>query len=129
MSRPSREALARLAAMPPFLEKNARRFTEEDARRKGPDGAFSFVENVWHLADLEREGYGARIERLRGEDHPRLSDFDGARVARERDYQSRPVAAGLAGTWMRWAPSATASGSAPGCRRGWGRSPWPTSRA
>lgn len=96
MSGPSREALARLASMPAFLEQSARRFVGEDARRRGPGGAFSFVENVWHLADLEREGYGERIVRLLHEQAPSLPDFDGGRVARERDYQGRSVADGLA---------------------------------
>ena len=96
MNGPSPEARARLASMPAFLEKSARRFSDEAARRRGPDGAFSFVENVWHLADLEREGYGARIARLRAEARPVLPDFDGARIAHERDYQGRSVADGLA---------------------------------
>ena len=96
MSRPSREALARLASMPAFLEKSAPRFPGADAQRRGPAGEFSFVENVWHLADLEREGYGERIARLRRETSPFLADFDGARLARERDYQGRSVAEGLA---------------------------------
>ena len=90
------QTLAALAAMPAFLEEMSTRFTAETARRRGPDGAFSFVENVWHLADLEREGYGERIARLRSEERPHLPDFDGARVARERDYQSRSLPEGLA---------------------------------
>jgi DinB superfamily len=88
--------LERLATMPGFLARTARRFTDHQARRPGRDGAFSFVQNVWHLADLEREGYGARIQRLRREEQPVLPDFDGARLARERDYQARSVAEGLA---------------------------------
>jgi hypothetical protein len=60
------------------------------------EGGFSLVEQAWHLADLEREGFGARIERLLAEDQPFLPDFDGARLARERDYRSRPLAAGVA---------------------------------
>jgi hypothetical protein len=71
-------------------------FPGEAARRPGPEGGFSFLQNVWHLADLERDGYGERIARLRCEDHPVLPDFDGARVARERDYRSRSVRDGLA---------------------------------
>jgi DinB family protein len=90
------ETLAQLAGMPGFLEGIAARFTAESARRRPPDGSFSFVENVWHLADLEREGYGRRIARLRDEEGPALPDFDGARVARERDYQARSVPDGLA---------------------------------
>jgi hypothetical protein len=91
-----REILARLATMPAFLEQMAARFPGEAARRPGLDGGFSFLQNVWHLADLERDGYGERIARLRREDHPVLPDFDGARVARERDYQSLSLREGLA---------------------------------
>jgi len=93
---PLTDTLARLATMPGFLEQMAARFPGETARRPGPDGAFSFLQNVWHLADLEGEGYGERIARLRREEHPRLPDFDGAAVARERDYQSRSLHEGLA---------------------------------
>jgi hypothetical protein len=90
-----RETLARLATMPAFLEEMAGRLPGEAARRPGKGGGFSFLQNVWHLADLERDGYGERIARLRREDHPVLPDFDGARVARERDYQNRSMREGL----------------------------------
>jgi DinB family protein len=93
---PLAEVLARLATMPAFLEHMAGRFPGDTARRPGPGGAFSFLQNVWHLADLEREGYAERIARLRGEERPELADFDGARVARERDYQNLPLGEGLA---------------------------------
>jgi hypothetical protein len=53
--------------------------------RPTPD-EFSVLENVSHLRDLEIEGYAVRIQRLLAEDGPALADFDGARVAMERDY-------------------------------------------
>jgi hypothetical protein len=62
----------------------------------GPDGALAPVEQCWHLADLEREGYGLRIDRLLRETDPLLADFDGARIARERAYRSLSLAEGLA---------------------------------
>ena len=58
------------------------------------------MEQCWHLADLEREGYGLRIERLLSEADPVLADFDGARIARERAYRSRSLTEG-------WRPSGT----------------------
>ncbi len=62
----------------------------------GPDPAtFSLVEHVWHLADLEAEGYAVRITRLLAEDEPFLQDFDGAKTAAERHYRSRALDAGL----------------------------------
>jgi len=78
-----------LRALEPLLEPAA-------SRHRGRTGAFSFVEHVWHLADLEVEGHGARIRRLLEEDEPLLPDFDGGRMARERGYLSLDVATGLA---------------------------------
>jgi len=56
---------------------------------------FALVEHAWHLADLEREGFGARITRLASEDHPSLPDFDGERAARERRYLDSDLELGL----------------------------------
>jgi hypothetical protein len=47
------------------------------------------VEQCWHLADLEREGYAVRIRRLLDEINPVLPDFDGTRVAVDRNYRTR----------------------------------------
>jgi len=90
-----RDALGRLATMPAFLERMAGWFPGAEANRPAADGGFSFVENVWHLADLERMAYGERIARLRRERDPVLPDFDGAKVARERNYQRRSLREGL----------------------------------
>jgi hypothetical protein len=87
--------LSRLEEMPAFLEAAFGALSAADAVRPGPNGTFSPVEQCWHLADLEREGFGARIDRLLTEDDPFLPDFDGDRVARDRDYRSRALAAGL----------------------------------
>ena len=56
---------------------------------------FSFVENVCHLRDLEVEGYAPRISSILNEANPQLLDFDGARVACERDYNRQDVVAAL----------------------------------
>jgi hypothetical protein len=64
--------------------------------RQAPAGGFSLLEHVWHLADLEREGYGVRIRRILSEEEPPLSDFEGERIARERCYAKRDLAEGLA---------------------------------
>jgi hypothetical protein len=87
--------LRELEAMPDFLAEVFSRLTPEEARAPGPGGGFSPVEHCWHLADLEREGYARRIERLRVEDEPQLPDFDGAAVAREREYRVRSLAEGI----------------------------------
>jgi hypothetical protein len=82
-----RGLLAGLAEMPDLLRRVASELTPEQSRRRPRDGHFSFVEHAWHLADLEREGYGARVIRLLTESEPWLPDFDGERAAREREYQ------------------------------------------
>ena len=88
--------LTMLEAMPGELESAAARMTAEAARTPPPDGGFSLVEQAWHLADLEREGYGERLRRLLAEDDPELPDFDGARAAAERNYRARSLDAGIA---------------------------------
>jgi hypothetical protein len=85
-----------LGAMADFVAARFASISAEDAVRGGPDEALSPVEQCWHLADLEREGFGARIRRLLAEEDPFLPDFDGARLARERDYRTRSLDEGLA---------------------------------
>ena len=82
---PLPELLARLGAMPALLREVGAALGGATHRRPAA-GGFAFVEHAWHLADLEREGYGARISRLLTEDAPALPDFDGDRIAREREY-------------------------------------------
>src|ERR1700693_187672 len=82
--------------MPDYLYEQFDSLTAEDARLPGPGGAFSPVEQVWHLADLEREGFGCRIDRLLSEREPQLPDFDGAAIAAARHYRARCLTAGLA---------------------------------
>ena len=90
------ELLASLAAMPAYLKETFCDLDPEQIRSRGPDGVFSPVEQVWHLADLEREGFAERIRRLRSEHEPSLPDFDGARIAAERNYPSLSLEEGLA---------------------------------
>ena len=93
----NREAtLGTLEAMSTFLQERFAELSAAEAVAEGPDGTFSPVEHCWHLADLEREGFAVRIHRLLEEEEPSLPDFDGARVARERQYRSRSLAEGLA---------------------------------
>jgi DinB family protein len=85
-----------LDAMADFVAARFASISGEEAVRSGPNETFSPVEQCWHLAELEREGFGARIRRLLDEDDPFLADFDGARLARERQYRSRSFQEGLA---------------------------------
>jgi hypothetical protein len=84
-----------LEAMPEFLAARFASLPAGEATRPGPDGGFSPVEQCWHLADLEREGYGVRIARLLAESEPQLPDFDGAAVAEARGYRTLSLAEGL----------------------------------
>lgn len=87
--------LLTLESTPALLARAAAELADDRVRHRGTAGGFSLVEHVWHLADLEREGYAARIRRLLTEDEPLLSNFDGGRVARERLYHRRDLAEGL----------------------------------
>jgi hypothetical protein len=87
--------LQTLAAMKDFLVTSFASLSPVEIRSQGPGGLLSPVEQVWHLADLEREGFGVRIQRLLAETEPQLPDFDGARIAAERDYRSLSFEEGL----------------------------------
>ena len=88
--------LLTLESTPALLVRAAEKLTDAQVRQEPAGGGFSFIENVWHLADLEREGYAVRIRRILCEDEPYLADFDGDRIARERDYKRLDLAEGLA---------------------------------
>ena len=93
---PSRAALlAELAAMPGFLRDTFAGLAADARLRRGPGGEFAPVEQVWHLADLEDEGFGYRIDRLLNTPEPALPDFDGSAVAEARNYRALSLEAGL----------------------------------
>jgi hypothetical protein len=92
----ARTALLReLAEMPGYLRETFESLPSDLLTTAGPNGMFSPIEQVWHLADLEEEGFGYRIERLLNEINPHLPDFDGAAIARARNYKSRSLVRGL----------------------------------
>lgn len=96
LNKTDRDALlSELRAMPDFLDASFRTVSLLEAAAPGPNDAFSPVEHCWHLADLEREGYAVRIRRLREEADPWLPDFNGAQIARERNYKSLSLAEGI----------------------------------
>ena len=88
--------LLTLESTPALLARAAEEIGQSRVRQEPAGGGFSLIEHVWHLADLEREGYGARIRRILCEEEPSLSDFEGERIARERVYKNRDLAEGLA---------------------------------
>lgn len=87
--------LVTLESTSALLARAAAGLSPAEARRRPAGGGFSLVENVWHLADLEREGYAVRIRRLLAESHPALLNFEGDRIARERSYNERDLDRGL----------------------------------
>jgi hypothetical protein len=87
--------MSALARMPQWLRDACAGLPADLAATPGTAGAFSALEQVWHLADLEREGFGLRIRRLQQEHNPQLSDFDGTRIARERNYRALSLTDGL----------------------------------
>jgi len=88
--------LSNLRTMPEYLAARFDGLTADEALRPGPANTFSPVEQCWHLADLEREGFGERMRRLRAGSRPVLPDFDGETIARERNYRGRSLAEALA---------------------------------
>ena len=90
-----RDFLTELASMSDFLETSFSGLTAEQRCRNGDDGGFSPIEHVWHLADLEQQGFAERIQRLLEEINPQLPDFEGARIAREGNYKQRSWSEGL----------------------------------
>lgn len=66
-----------------------------DLSWKPTHDAFSLIEQVCHLRDIEREGYGVRIRKMLDKHQPTLPDLDGNRLARERDYNRQDFEAAL----------------------------------
>jgi hypothetical protein len=84
------DIIAQLEETPEAVRSLREGMEGEELRARADDGTFSFVEHVCHLRDLEREGYGARIEKILGEELPPLPDIDGTALARERRYNEQP---------------------------------------
>jgi hypothetical protein len=87
--------LSQLASMADYLEQTFSGLASEDQTLNGVDGSFSPIEHIWHLADLEQQGFAQRIRRLQTEICPDMEDFAGARIAREGNYKQRSWTQGL----------------------------------
>jgi hypothetical protein len=70
-------------------------WSEEDLSFKPSPDEFSLRENVLHLRDIDVEGYEVRILGILSEHGSSFPDLDGARLARERNYNVQPVAPAL----------------------------------
>jgi hypothetical protein len=84
-----------LEEMPGRVRKLVAGLGESERGWKPQRDEFSATENVCHLRDIEEEGYCVRIRRLLEETEPALSDLDGARLAKERDYNNQDMLAAL----------------------------------
>ena len=91
-----RDFLAGLTCMADFLEAAFADLTPQARVKNAADGSFSPIEHVWHLADLEQQGFAERIRRLLAEHEPELEDVAGARIAREGHYKQRSWSQGIA---------------------------------
>lgn len=89
------ELLNQLARTPDEIASRIFGLSDTELRQRKSGDEFSVVENVCHLRDLEIEGYAVRIHRILAEDDPALADFDGGRIAAERDYNSQDLASAL----------------------------------
>jgi hypothetical protein len=84
-----------LAAFPSLIRQWIESVPQELLAKKPAAGGLALVENAWHLADLELEGYGLRLRRILAETSPALPDFQGDVIAHERDYLHLPLAPAL----------------------------------
>jgi hypothetical protein len=81
-----KNVLASLGRTPELINDMLSRVPQSSWNARPLAGEWSFAENLCHLRDLEREGYGVRIVRILEEERPFLRDFDGGTIARERKY-------------------------------------------
>jgi transcriptional regulator with XRE-family HTH domain len=85
------DGVATLAGMPAVLQAFATAIPEEHWRTRIPGCAFSLLEQVCHLRDIDGDGYLRRITRIVDEETPGLPDLDGSKLAEERDYQAQDL--------------------------------------
>lgn len=62
-----------------------------------PSERFTAIEQLWHVHDVEIDGYHQRFRRILEEDHPFLPDLGSEALAKARDYASREAAPALSG--------------------------------
>ena len=89
------EILLALEEFPRFLTTALDELGDPRARERPDVESWSLGEQIWHLADLEREAWLVRIERLLSETAPQLADFDGNAIAAQRDYRAKDPYLGL----------------------------------
>ena len=88
--------VAALAAMPAALEVALNAIPPARWRDRPREGGFSLVEQACHLRDIDGDGYRRRLAAMLAHDLPSFPDLDGAKLARERDYQRQDAPAAAA---------------------------------
>src|ERR1700733_2539683 len=91
------DAIDTLARTPEAVREAFAAIDADKLRRKPNPSIFSALEDVWHLWDIESEGYLVRIGRMLSENLPVLEDLDGDRMAIERRYNELELAPAIAG--------------------------------
>lgn len=86
------ELVAAYRSTPQILQALLRGLPHETIRASGQgDDSWSIVEVVWHLRDAEERNL-ARAHKILAEDHPTIEAFDENVLARNSNYQNRPIA-------------------------------------
>jgi hypothetical protein len=94
--------LASLAAFPGQLEAHYGVIPDQYKNWRPPswDGIpsepFTPIEQVWHVRDIEIDGYHDRLRRTLQESNPLLASIDGETLAKERSYATRDSAEAFA---------------------------------
>lgn len=83
------ESIERLDSMPEFLDAALEEAGDHRLKVRPSAEEFCLLEHACHLRDLEREGYLVRLRRMLTGKAPALQGFDGATIARERDYMQQ----------------------------------------
>jgi DinB family protein len=76
-----------LQATPQKLRSLIQGLGEDQLRFKPTEDSLSLKEHLFHLRDIEIEGYRQRIRLILAEDLPVLHDIDGNRMVQMRRYQ------------------------------------------
>jgi hypothetical protein len=90
------ETLEFLAQTPQRVATLIAGFDRDALRHRPAPDAFSAVEQVCHLRDIEHDGYTVRVRRVLEENNPQLDGINGSQLALERDYQAQDAMSALA---------------------------------
>jgi DinB superfamily len=95
------ETLRSLAAFPEELERHYRLIPEAykcwapSSWDGVPSEALTAIEQVWHVLDIEVEGYYRRFQRTLAEENPLLESLDTYALASERRYKEKDAGEAL----------------------------------